>query len=95
MGDEPVVMSFRSPDYGIHALHVVEAGYRPARSGSDATTLGFNWVKQKFAWRDIEGIEKGQFDWYRSDYIVDQVEKAGLNLLVRLDRQPFWSEPAR
>ena len=54
--------------------------------------LGFGWVKQSFAWRDIETIEKGKYDWYRSDVIVDLAEEAGLNLLVRIDRQPFWSQ---
>ena len=55
-------------------------------------TLDFNWVKQSFAWRDIEPIEKGKFDWYRPDLIVEMVEGAGLDLLVRIDRQPFWSQ---
>ncbi|MBP6016030.1 MAG: hypothetical protein KA586_04860 [Candidatus Promineofilum sp.] len=92
MGDEPVVMSFPSPDYGVHAF----LWWKPDTALRDLgliNDMGFTWVKQKFPWREIEGIEKGQFDWYRTDYIVDQVEQAGLKLLVRLDRQPFWSEP--
>ena len=92
MGDEPVVMSCPSPDYGIHAF----LWWKPDTALRDLgliNDMGFTWVKQKFPWREIEGIEKGQFDWYRTDYIVEQVEKAGLKLLVRLDRQPFWSEP--
>lgn len=92
MGDEPVVMSFPSPDYGVHAF----LWWKPDTALRDLNLInemGFTWVKQKFPWRDIEGIEKGQYDWYRTDYIVDEVEKAGLKLLVRLDRQPFWSEP--
>lgn len=55
--------------------------------------MGFGWVKQKFPWREIEGIEKGRYDWYRPDRIVAATEDAGLKLVVRLDRQPFWSEP--
>jgi hypothetical protein len=55
--------------------------------------MGFSWVKQGFAWRDIEGIVKGQYDWYRPDLVVDAVEKAGLKLLIRLDQQPFWADP--
>ena len=92
MGDEPVVMSFPSPDYGIHAF----LWWKPDTALRDLgliKDMGFTWVKQKFPWRDIEGIEKGEFDWYRTDYIVDETEKAGLKLLVRLDRQPFWAEP--
>jgi len=92
MGDEPVVMSFPSPDYGVHA----SLWWKPDIALRDLgliKAMGFTWVKQKFPWREIEGIEKGQFDWYRPDFIVDEAEKAGLKLIVRLDRQPFWSEP--
>ncbi len=53
--------------------------------------MGFHWIKQTFAWRDIEG-SRGAFDWYRPDRIVQQAEERGLHLLVRLDRQPFWSQ---
>jgi len=53
--------------------------------------MGFRWIKQIFAWRDIEG-SRGAFDWYRADRIVQQAEEHGLHLLVRLDRQPFWSQ---
>ena len=52
---------------------------------------GFGWVKQGFAWREIEGAAKGNFDWERPDRIVDQVEQYGLNLLVRVDSQPQWA----
>ncbi len=93
VGDEPVIQSFNSPDYGIHVF----MWWKPDTALRDlelVQEMGFTWVKQKFAWREIEGIEKGQYDWYRSDYIVDITEAAGLNLIVRLDRQPFWSEPA-
>jgi hypothetical protein len=93
LGDEPVIESFNSPDYGIHVF----MWWKPDTAQRDlrlVQEMGFTWVKQKFAWREIEGIEKGQFDWYRSDYIVDYVEDAGLKMIVRLDRQPFWSEPA-
>jgi hypothetical protein len=53
--------------------------------------MGFGWVKQNFAWRDIEGAAKGEFNWYRPDRIVEQANEAGLKLLVRLDRHPLWS----
>lgn len=54
--------------------------------------LGFGWIKTNFAWRDIEDIKKGAYNWYFPDLIVDEVEEAGLELLVRIDRQPFWSQ---
>jgi len=93
LGDEPVIMSFPSPDYGIHVF----MWWKPDTALRDlglVRDMGFTWVKQKFPWREIEGIEKGQYDWYRTDYIVAETEKAGLKLLVRLDQQPYWSEPA-
>ncbi|NCF65804.1 MAG: hypothetical protein GWP61_07510 [Chloroflexi bacterium] len=92
MGEKPVQQLFDSPEYGIHTF----MWWKPDLIDEDmelVNELGFKWVKQKFAWREIEGIEKGKFDWYRPDRIVAAAEDAGLNLLIRLDRQPFWSEP--
>jgi hypothetical protein len=82
---------FDSPEYGVQTF----MWWRPEIAERDLALtqeLGFGWVKQSFAWRDIETIEKGKFDWYRPDLIVDMAENAGLQLLVRLDRQPFWSQ---
>jgi hypothetical protein len=56
--------------------------------------IGFGWLKQEFAWRDIEGVDDDRFDWLRSDQIVDAAENAGLQLLARLDRPPLWSQEA-
>ena len=67
----------------------VEAAQRDLKLIND---MGFGWVKQEFSWREIEGIKKGEQDWYRPDLIVNMVEEAGLNLVIRLDRQPFWTE---
>lgn len=57
-----------------------------------AQGLGFHWIKQAFSWRDIETNQKGQFDWWRTDRIVRNAQERDLNLIVRLDRQPFWSQ---
>lgn len=54
--------------------------------------MGFGWVKQRFPWRDIQGAGNGPYDWYRADIVVDSIEKAGLNLIARLDSQPFWTQ---
>jgi hypothetical protein len=54
--------------------------------------MGFGWIKQGFGWRDIEDIEKGHYNWYFSDWIVSHAEEAGLKILARIDRQPFWSQ---
>jgi polysaccharide biosynthesis protein PslG len=87
---EQMIEFFDSPEYGIHLsqwwqLEALDRDLDLTRE------MGFGWVKQKFAWRDIEGQVKGEYDWYRPDYIVNAVEHAGLKLVVRIDRQPLWS----
>lgn len=91
MGDDPVVPQFDSPAYGVQAFMWWKADIAQ-RDLTLIREMGFGWVKQEFSWREIEAIERGKRDWYRPDIIVDMVEDAGLNLIVRLDRQPFWSQ---
>ncbi len=84
---------FNSPEYGVQAF----LWWKPDIAIRDLNLvkeMGFGWVKQEFPWREIEGIQKGRYDWYRPDLIVSEAEAAGIKLLVRLDRQPFWAEPA-
>jgi hypothetical protein len=83
-------VSMASPDYGIQAF----LWWRPEVAHRDLGLVkdaGFTWVKQWFAWRDIEGKGKGQYDWSTSDRIVQQVEDFGLKLLVRVDHGPDWA----
>ncbi len=82
---------FDSPEYGIHLSQWWRVDDLFPQDLEAANELGFGWVKQTFAWRDIQSIEKQAFDWYRPDRIVEQTEAAGLKLLVRIDRQPTWS----
>ena len=81
-----------SPDYGIQAF----LWWRPEVAHRDlglVTDAGFTWVKQWFAWRDIEGKGKGQYDWATADRIVNQTEEFGVNLLLRVDHEPEWAGP--
>ena len=90
---ETVVDSyFASPEYGVQTF----LWWRPDIAERDLALVNemeFGWVKQHFAWRDIETLEKGSYDWWRPDIIVGLAEDAGLKLLIRLDRQPFWTQP--
>ncbi len=88
---EATTRFFVSPDYGVQAFLWWDPNIAK-RDLEAINTLDFNWVKQSFAWRDIEPIEKGKYDWYRPDLIVEMIEEAGLDVLVRIDRQPFWSQ---
>ena len=82
---------FNSPEYGVHLSQWWHVDDILPRDLELVQEMGFGWVKQVFAWRDIEGDEKGHFNWYRPDRIVDQANEANLNLLVRIDHQPLWS----
>jgi hypothetical protein len=79
-----------SPDYGMQVFlwWEKEIADRDLKLVEEA---GFRWVKQQFAWREIEGQGKGQFDWERSDRAVAQVEAHGLDLIARVDAQPEWA----
>jgi len=87
-GPKPLRMN--SPEYGMQAF----LWWRPETAHRDLGLIrdaGFTWVKQSFAWRDIEGAGKGRFDWSRPDRIVQQVNEFGLDLIARVDRQPQWA----
>jgi len=79
-----------SPDYGIQAFlwwreHIA------TRDLGLIKDMGFRWVKQVFAWSDIEGAAKGHFDWSKSDKVVDHANDYGIKVLARLDRAPAWT----
>jgi hypothetical protein len=84
----PVQM--KSPDYGMQAFLFwrEEIADRDLQLIQDA---GFTWVKQEFPWREIEPVNKGEFDWSRTDRIMDQVDAHNLNIIVRLGVQPQWA----
>ena len=84
----PVTMT--SPDYGMQVFLFwqEEIADRDLKLVEDA---GFRWVKQEFAWREIEPVQKGDFDWSRTDRIMDQIDAHGLKVIVRLGVQPEWA----
>lgn len=92
---QPVVnpADMASPDTGMQAF----LWWQEEVSDRDLGLIkdgGFHWVKQLFSWQDIEGAGKGQYDWSKADRIVDQVEKYGLKLIVRISQdpdRPFWA----
>jgi polysaccharide biosynthesis protein PslG len=52
---------------------------------------GFQWVKQRFEWRYIEGKNRGNFEWNEPDRIVDAISQTGLRIIARVDNQPQWA----
>jgi len=82
-----------APEIGVQAF----LWWRPEVADRDLNLVkegGFTWVKQYFAWQDIEGAEKGHYDWERPDRIVDHVNARGIKLLIRIGMdpdKPFWA----
>ncbi len=78
-----------SPDYAVHVfLWGSGAAERDLKLAKDA---GFNWVKQRFEWRYIEGKAKGSFEWNEPDRLVQAINKTGLKVIARIDNQPKWA----
>ena len=76
-----------SPDFGVQAF----LWWRPEIADRDLGLMkeyGFSWVRQTFAWEDIEGHGKGKFEWTNADRVVQQVNDHGLKLLARLSTDP-------
>jgi len=83
----------RSPDFGANAFlwGQQEIGYRDLQLMKEA---GFRWVRQRFAWEDMEAVP-GQYTMDFADKVVAQVNDSGLLLLAHLDLNPenpaFWA----
>ena len=80
-----------SPDYGV-SVFVWGEQAATARTIDQVKDLGFNWVRQLFQWRDIEGADKGQFDWAEADRVVKAANDAGVKIIARLDFAPDWTQ---
>ncbi len=55
-----------------------------------ARACGFQWVRQHFAWAEIEP-QPGTYDWEPWDRIVSEVTQQGLQLIAVLDTSPPWA----
>ncbi len=87
---KPIRMN--SPEYGAQAF----LWWRPETADRDLGMMreaGLTWVKQQFAWRDIEGAKKGAFNWENADRAVQLANKFGIDILARVDNAPDWAAP--
>ena len=87
---KPKPIKMNSPEYGAHAF----LWWRPETADRDlglAKEAGLTWVKQTFAWRDIEGAKKGAFNWENADMAVQLANAKGIDLLARVDNAPDWA----
>ncbi len=90
------------PPLGVNTfleLEVEEAKIR--RSLQMIRAAGFCWIRQQFAWYEIEIPVKGQYvdsatgrsSWEKYDRIVDLAAEYGLHILARIDTVPAWARP--
>ena len=87
----PTQMS--SPDFGANAF----LWWRQEIADRDLALMkeaGFRWVRQSFAWEDIQP-QPDTFLWEQADRVVAQANASGLSLLARLGVNPdatdFWA----
>lgn len=63
---------------------------------------GFKWIRQGFAWNDIEISAKGNYtdtrnpgnirlSWDKYDFIVNEAVSHNINIIARLDSPPVWA----
>ncbi|MBI5035302.1 MAG: hypothetical protein HZB51_32645 [Chloroflexi bacterium] len=87
---KPIKMN--SPEYGAQAF----LWWRPETADRDLGMMrdaGLTWVKQQFAWRDIEGAGKGKFSWDHADQAVNYANRFKIDMLARVDNAPDWAAP--
>jgi hypothetical protein len=85
-------LGMNSPAYSVQAF----LWYHPETAERDLDLIlgmGFSWVKQEFAWRDIEGARKGAFDWRNSDSVIYMANSKKVDILARIDNSPDWAAP--
>ncbi len=85
-------LKMNSPEYGAQAF----LWWRPETADRDLGLMkdaGLTWVKQQFAWRDIEGAGKGKFIWDNADRAVQLANSKGIDILARMDNAPDWAAP--
>jgi hypothetical protein len=88
--DEAVPALMTSPDYGMQVFLF----WREEVADRDLQLVkqaGFDWIKQEFAWREIEGMGPGIFDWTNPDRVMDQIDAYGLKVIARVGVQPEWA----
>jgi hypothetical protein len=82
---------FTSLTYGIQAFVWWDHGFA-GRDLDWIQRMVFSHVKQTFAWEDVEPA-RGVFDFTQSDRILNEIERRGLQLVVRLSDAPQWTHP--
>jgi hypothetical protein len=85
-----LVLRFGADRSPVAAVHTLRADDEMLRLASEA---GFDAVVQVFSWLEIEPTRE-EWHWEYPDFVVQAAGHYGLDLIVRLDRQPAWAAAA-
>jgi hypothetical protein len=55
-----------------------------------AKNSGVNWVRQQIAWKDLHDVS-GEIYWAELDDIVQDVNDAGMKILINVVQSPSWA----
>jgi hypothetical protein len=99
--DAPVQYADVNP-YGVNTF--LQNEVEPAKREEAMRLIaeaGIKWIRQEFAWEDIEIHGKGDFEdrrhepyksaWEKYDHIVELAEKYDLKIMARLSNPPAWT----
>ncbi|OJV94414.1 MAG: hypothetical protein BGO39_21885 [Chloroflexi bacterium 54-19] len=87
--------------YGVNTFLDKEVEYwKKDRTMQMISQAGIKWIKQIFAWNEIE-FKKGYYNddknqksgWQKYDEIVDLANKYGIQIVARVDQTPAWANP--
>ena len=95
----PIQYSGVSP-FGVNTF--LEQEVEPAKRERQMQMIanaGFAWIRQEFAWADIEISAKGDYwdytwnhsAWIKYDNIVDLAQKYNVHIMARLTSPPAWT----
>lgn len=82
--------SFPSIGYGVQAFLWWNDALRQ-RDLEFVRMMRFQYVKQIFAWKDIQPVQDLPEVWIYADEVVAEVEYRGLKLIARLGEPPSWA----
>lgn len=90
------------PPLGVNTFFEQEVDETAIRRSMEMIrAAGCQWIRQQFAWYEIEAPGKGQYvdsatsgaSWAKYDRIVNLAAEYGLKVLARIDTVPAWARP--
>ena len=91
------------PPLGVNTFFEQEVDEATVRRSMEMIrSAGFQWIRQQFAWYEIERPAKAQYvdsasgrsSWEKYDRIINLASEYGLRVMVRIDTVPEWARPA-